>query len=343
MPEESEGGGGGGFMDEELEAQGLQNVNEMEGAGGFLTSDQDDSTTRPTFSRISPPPPTGGLLRIPLRNIPTALAALDLPPNQQVLSLFKEVASDDEEGELTVSKERFVQVLGVLMGGDDDSDSEAAVQEAAEEEEEEQEELSELTSSDDDEEEEEYREEVKISRGRKGATRRITRASGGVGDGTDAIEEGALSDNNSQDSSSGMDVEGTAPLSSKAKGKSIASTTKRRDVKSRKITKAEQKKLDRTRAVTDREIEQAISTFSLFFEGGNPPAGKKDNRKIGLKELRRACDLIKEDIDEDDVSCTMCRLLKSPVLVLIFDGFGAVVIGYAGSGEQGSRRFRKLC
>ena len=148
------GGGGGGFMDVDIDDQGEGEGGFMDaggyipdddggGGGGFVPSDEDDGggfiPDSPNHN-AQPEPATKTKRegrRLPIRLLPAILSSLNLPSDEDVLSVFRSSASgwddpslpttrrrrgdddDDEVVDLSVGLKDFRAVCAALMGPDE--------------------------------------------------------------------------------------------------------------------------------------------------------------------------------------------------------------------------------
>ncbi|ORY88357.1 hypothetical protein BCR35DRAFT_330226 [Leucosporidium creatinivorum] len=255
---------GGGFLLDD----------DMNGGGGFLP-DLPELPPLPDLPSLdnddlpAPQPPS----RIPLKAIPAALDALSLPgDSHDLITLFREVASEDEDGVASVRREKFIEACSVLLG-DEDDDSEDG-----------------KPTSDDDSEEEAYVEEGASKSRRRIPTRRSTRANPVKDDSVPAAMELDLADEDSEPyDSDDSDIEIIGPSSSK-KGKGKAKATKGKAPARRK----------KARVLSKAEMQEAEDTFELFFEGGLQ-VGKTKDKVIGLAELERVTRVLNEKMTEDEM------------------------------------------
>lgn len=294
FPEDDGLGGGGGFLlddngptnysgaggfvpdfDAPLAGGGFLMEDDMAGGGGFLP-DLPELPELPPLPELpslgnedlpTPRPPS----RIPLKTIPAALDALSLPStSHDLISLFREVASEDEDGVASVRREAFLEACGVLLG-DADAESDDG------------------KPSSNDSEEDAYVEQSGSGR-RRIPTRRSTRANPIQDDSVPAAMDLDDPDSEPYDSED-SDIEIVGPSSSK-KGKGKATATKTKDK-----TPARRKK---ARVLSKAELQEAEDTFELFFEGGLQ-IGKTKDKVIGLAELERVTRVLNEKISEDEV------------------------------------------
>ena len=236
-----------------------------------------------TYQDDAPPPPAS---RIPLKSIPEALAALNLPSDSHdLLAMFADAASDDEDGLPSVARARFVEACSALLG----SDSEDEVDEPEDEEEE--------PKSDSGEDSDVY---IEDEPPRKTAPRRATRANPNPpvdkGKGR-AIEEVVIL-SSSEDSAVASDDElpasrGKAKAPAKGKGGKGKTPTRTR----------------RARQMTQEELKEAEDSYDLFFEG-SARAGKPQ-RTIGLGELKNVAALLNEKLLDEEVSRPIFRSLPT--------------------------------
>lgn len=265
---------GGGFMvddDEDVPMAGGFEIEPEENGGGFIQDDQDQDQEE-SYQEV---PAVATRTRIPFRSIPTALEALSFPANAQVMDLFKEAASDDEDGVSSVSKDRFVKICAVLTGDSDDDEDDDHNKDGEEDKED--------SDSSDGEEEEYVEEDVKLS-SRKGTSRRITRSN------AEPLVEKVLESEDDQVEESDSDIEIIEPiiLASSKKGK--GSTSNGKSTNSRK-----------KKSVRVVSAAEALDSFELFFEGSDQ-GGKVSKRTIGYEEILNAAKLLDEDLKEEDVS-----------------------------------------
>lgn len=340
------GGGGGGFLPEPTEGGGFLPVpdsmtaaeaNQMQqdldfaSAGGFLplpdvpagfntesnNNNDDDDNLLPLPDPNAPPPPE----RIALTAIPTALRSLGLHrvglQGAELMALFEEVASDDEEAEggKSVQRDRFREACQVLLGSDDDDDDE-----------------------EDEDERDAYRDEPAMPvddedlqgagrrRLRRGAalkaeeptrvqpSRRATRAhpipNEEEGAAPPSTEEGAalkalpddFEDDDEEGSpfASGSDGEEEDEYDgpSSKSGQSAWKTAQKQQKKGKRGRRA----IDPAQPLSPRDIAAASDTFDLFFEESPQLAFPQKERNISLLELQRACRVLKEKMTDGDVS-----------------------------------------
>ena len=268
--------------DEEDDFDMIANVDtgaEPESGGGFFPEPSTDGGFVPdtgggflmdTSERDSPPPS-----RIPLHAIPTALQALSLPSSHDLLTLFADAASDDDEGILSVPREKFVEACAVLLGERILGEEEEGFGQ-------------EESSGSGDDSEEEYVAEV---RGRTGG-RRSTRANPG-----EEVERIVLASSESEAQESG---------DGGGKGKGVAVA------KGRKGKQGPRKK-DRDRVLSKDELREAGDTFDLFFEGSSRWDGRRrEERTIGLGELKNVAGLLNEKLADEEVrSSSWCCDLRA--------------------------------
>lgn len=287
FPEDNLGGGGGFLLDDtapiDYSAAGefLPDLDALPAGGGFLMDDDVSGggflPELPELPELPPLPELPSLddddlptpqppSRIPLKAIPAALDALSLPSDSHdLLSLFREVASEDEDGVASVRREKFIEACGVLLGDAEDT-----------------------PSSDADSEEEAYVEEGASKSRRRIPTRRSTRANPIKDDTVPAAME--LDDEDSEPyDSDDSDIEIIGPTASK-KGKGKAKTTKGKAPARRK----------KERVLSRAELQEAEDTFELFFEGGLQ-VGKTKDKVIGLAELERVTRVLNAKLSEDEV------------------------------------------
>ncbi|KAM0752146.1 hypothetical protein T439DRAFT_379256 [Meredithblackwellia eburnea MCA 4105] len=277
----------GGFIPEESETQPGGFIHDDEGGGGgfFLdTTDYSANLIDPTAFGIGfgasadlpqlqqPTPPN----RILLKDIPRALDALNLPSDShELLQLFADAASDDEDGEATVSRERFTEACAALMVSDDEGHDEVQDEEDEEEKED--------NSSDSDV----Y---IQEAAPRRNAPRRSTRSNPNP-EGSDSTKlEEIVIESSSEESAEDSD-EAEALRSRKGKGKP-------RETKKDKKGKGRA----RDRVLTQEELKEAEDTFELFFEGSlqkSKPGGRP--RTIGLGELKNAAAFLNEKLSDEEL------------------------------------------
>ncbi|KAL8280688.1 hypothetical protein RQP46_007011 [Phenoliferia psychrophenolica] len=284
----------GGFL--------LDDTDTTAGAGGFILDDSEPAggfLADPSFDFNAPfPPPLPPFsfddlsvpdaepaARIRLKSIPDALAALHLPSDSHdLLALFADAASDDEEGVPSVSRARFVEACSALLG----EDSEEAEKEDS-----------------DEEESDAYVEDVSH---RRTAPRRATRANPlplvapldkGKGraieiDDDDDDDEPLVISSSDEESAADSDDE----LAPAAKGKGKGKATK---------GKGKAVKVAAPRKLTEEELKEAEDSYELFFEG-SAKAGQRQ-RTIGLGELKNVAALLNEKLSDEDWALTLRRSL----------------------------------
>ncbi|BGP19458.1 hypothetical protein JCM10213_006278 [Rhodosporidiobolus nylandii] len=318
--------GGGGFLPEDSTMHDLPPppsafASALPGdafstAGGFLPASDDDLSTLalPTPARLthaaslpsppSIPPPE----RIPLDKIPAALKRLGLTraglPANELLELFEDVASDDEEdagGGKSVRRERFREACEVLLAGMD-SGEESGGEEDGE---------GEYHASASDGEEVEREEPARRRRSTR-TTRASTRAAraeagdveaeGDEGGGGGFVKEqdfgaqlDALPDESSSSygGTSASDGEGSrlkTSAASASKAKAKKGKGKRRPPRGDEVT------------LTPRDLADAADSFDLFFVDGPQATMAREARSIGLMELQRAARVLGEKMGEGDLN-----------------------------------------
>ncbi|KAK4698487.1 hypothetical protein P7C70_g7788, partial [Phenoliferia sp. Uapishka_3] len=302
-----ENGEGGGFLveeeeepfrldDSEPQAGGFILDDTEPSAGGFILDDAtfDESLLEPLppfqFDDSAPAPPqiAPTATRIPLKSIPEALISLNLPSDSHdLLSLFADVASDDEEGVLSVSRERFVEACNVLLGSDTEGEQ------IGSEEEEEEEEKEESGESD------AYVEEDAPMR-RIPTRSRATRANPGPtsldkGKGKAIVVGELVLSSSEEESAVDSDNEGGGTSGRSSKSKAKKGTTPKGKGKGKGKGKKERK----GRVLNEEELKEAEDSYELFFEGSSR-AGKK-GRSIGLGELKNVAALLNEKLSDEDL------------------------------------------
>lgn len=248
-------GFGGGFLPEDGDDSGA-------GGGGFLPEDNNEGGFMPVDAEDEDKG-----LRMPLSRVSRALKQLAIPQKAEVRQVFEDAASSDEEaGEKTVSRERFVQICSVLMPqSSDDEDSQ---------EDEEEDDGSPEGSVD------EYRDDEESARPSTSAPKRATRNRTRK-DPSLLVEPAKLSGDEEDEDSDGSQV-------SSSKRKTSATTT----------TKKKRKRKDDL----DLDKQGMRQAFDLFFSAG---LGKRptstDGKTIGLGELRNVAAVLKEKLTDDEV------------------------------------------
>lgn len=286
VPDDGDGGflSGGGFLPELSPPAGGFFA---EAGGGFIPdfplpdlSHLPDLSPFENNNNNDAPPPD----HIPLQSIPRALTALNLPAaSHDLLSLFRDIAFQDEAGVDYVTRERFVEACTVLLAGDDDDDNDDSEEERG-------------GSPSSEDEGEAY---VQEGRARRGGTRRSTRANP-VHDDKDDGRPGAMDLDldalpSDEESASDSDVEILESSSSRKKGKGKA-------VNGKGKASTRGKKKDRERVLSKAELQEAEDTFELFFEG-SLQTGSLRKKTIGLADLERVTRLLNEKMSEEEVSC----------------------------------------
>ncbi|TKA52355.1 hypothetical protein B0A53_04824 [Rhodotorula sp. CCFEE 5036] len=343
LPEPTEGGGffpegddaaggGGGFLPvpdsmTAAEADQMQQDLDFASAGGFLplpdvpasfnTESNDDNLLLPLPDPNAPPPPD----RIALTAIPTALRSLGLHrvglQGAELMALFEEVASDDDEAEggKSVQRDRFREACQVLLGSDDD----------AEEDEDERDDYRDEPAMPVDDDDLQGAGRRRLRRGaalkveeptRVQPSRRATRAhpipnEAEEGSAPPTTEEGvaleALPDDFEED-----DDEDGSPFASDPDGeeedeydgpssKSGQSGSKTAQ-KQQKKGKRGRRAIDPAQPLSPRDIAAAADTFDLFFEESPQLAFPQKERNISLLELQRACRVLKEKMTDGDLN-----------------------------------------
>ncbi|KAK8847525.1 hypothetical protein IAR55_005383 [Kwoniella newhampshirensis] len=148
-----EGGGGGGFLPDDVDEGGGGFLPDNQGDGGFLPDDHgQDGLVK---SKSDNPPPSSShdrvKRRIPLYLLPSLLASLGLPSDEDVLQVFRASASGwkdendlevdtdmdsrrrkrlagggEDEDEVGVEMKDFRAVCAALMGPDDNQDNDSS-------------------------------------------------------------------------------------------------------------------------------------------------------------------------------------------------------------------------
>ncbi|GAA5863136.1 hypothetical protein JCM3774_001433 [Rhodotorula dairenensis] len=335
---EDQGGVGGGFLPvpdsiTAAEANEMQQDLDFASAGGFLplpevpagllpdvgataAAEQDDSLLPlPDPDAASSLPPSQPD-RIALTAIPAALRSLGLHrvglQGAELMALFEEVASDDDEAEggKSVQRDRFREACQVLLGSDDED-------------------------QDEQEGEDEYRQEPgaasedqdlqgsgrrRLRRGgalqpeeptRVQPTRRSTRAhpvrqdEEAENEGVDPIATDraaaleALPDDfedEEDDSSfaSGSDRDGEV--------RGGRSGSKKTTPKQKRGKRGRRPVVDPSQPLSASEIAAASDTFDLFFEESPQLPFPQKDRLISLLELQRACRVLKEKMTDGELN-----------------------------------------
>lgn len=327
-------GGGGGFLVDEAGGGEVEHL-----AGGFLpegnaepdyTNDggflalpdvpQQFLGAEPSASDLLPlpdpnaPPPRD---RIALTAIPAALRSLGLHQiglqGAEVMVLFEEVASDDDEAEggKSVHRERFKEACQVLLGSDDDDEDDD----------------SDLGDRAEYREAEDGQEDDFIGPGRRrlrrggaeaataarGAlkdeeptrvqpTRKSTRGkAAGAGEQPAAAADeaptlDALPPDFEEDDESSFGSNSDAEEQSVGKGKKGGTKAQ-----TKKGKRGRRVAVDPSQPLSHEDLAAASDTFDLFFEESPQlPFAQKD-RHISLLELQRACRVLKEKMSDGDV------------------------------------------
>ncbi|GAA5968543.1 hypothetical protein JCM11641_007672 [Rhodosporidiobolus odoratus] len=280
-------------------------------SGGFLPDELPTPAPLTNADKLPTPPP---LLpppdRIPLSSVPSALRQLGLHkaglPAVELLELFEDVASDDEEmGGKSVRRERFREACEVLMQESDDEGDEGEGED-------------EVAEGGEYRDEVEDQEEQPAGRRRRptrttrstaaAAAARSTRRSGPVVDDDENGEEGLddqdkdfgaqLDDLPSDSADSGeatsdSDNSAGTSRSNKAKGKKPAAP--------RGKGKGQRKRGEEI-VLTVQDLADAEDTFDLFFVDSAQEGIKRGQKTIGLAELQRACRVLKEKMGEGDLN-----------------------------------------
>ncbi|BGP02902.1 hypothetical protein RTBOTA2_005824 [Rhodotorula toruloides] len=300
----SAGGGGGGFLPDPPA--------EFSSGGGFLP-DPDASDPSPSFALPTPPPPAS---RIPLTSIPSALRSLNLHrlglAGTDLMQLFEEVASDDEEveGGRSVRRERFREACEVLMGDTDEEDGEEGDEYKDEEEEEEGKSRRRLRRAGEPKPAAADDGENDVPKLRRQPARRSTRANPLPEDeDVSAKDFGAALDALPDDSDSSLseaatDSEDDVGGSAKKKGKSPG-----------KGKKSRRGRRGHPDDITAEDVAAAQDTFDLFFEESPQSVLPKRERAIGLMELQRACRVLKEKMTDGDLNEMLEYAARSKGLV----------------------------
>ncbi|GJN93115.1 hypothetical protein Rhopal_006160-T1 [Rhodotorula paludigena] len=280
---------------------------DFSGSGGFLPdSDALPEPVALAHALPTPPPPPS---RIPLVHIPAALRDLGLHrvglAGAELLGLFEEVASDDDEAEggRSVRRERFKEACEVLMGDDDESDEEGE------------------GNGDGEGDKDEYREEdEELGEGRRRRrsarqqpARRSTRGRAArTGEGN---EEASTPDITARDFGASLDAlpddddELSSVASDSESDEGASGSSARRGKKgaggkgkAKKGGKARASRGDASRPLSARDLADAGDSFDLFFEESPQMAFPQSRRTIGLMELQRACRVLKEKMSEGDMN-----------------------------------------
>ncbi|BGO94949.1 hypothetical protein NBRC10512_000628 [Rhodotorula toruloides] len=300
--------GGGGYLPEPPA--------EFSTAGGFLPDPRPTSRASPSFTLPTPPPPAS---RISLTSIPSALRSLGLHrlglAGADLMQLFEEVASDDEEveGGRSVRRERFREACEVLMGDTDEEDGEEG-EEYRDEEEEEEEGKSRrrLRRAGEPKASAVADEENDAPKLRRQPARRSTRANPlpededvsakDFGAALDALPD----DSNSSLSEAATDSEDDIGGSAKGKGKSPAKSKGKKSRRGRRGNPDD---------ITAEDVAAAQDTFDLFFEESPQSVLPKRERAIGLMELQWACRVLKEKMTDGDLNEMLEYAARSKGLV----------------------------
>ncbi|GAA5984566.1 hypothetical protein JCM10908_003402 [Rhodotorula pacifica] len=335
LPEPSEAGGffpdhdagdtsAGGFLPvpesmTAAEATAMQQDLDFASAGGFLPLPDvpagflpDDAPSRPKEDDLLPLPDPNAPSppdRIALTSIPAALRSLGLHrvglQGAELMALFEEVASDDEdaEGGRSVQRERFREACRALLGSDDEEEDE------------------------EEDERDEYREDALSAdedlqgagrrRLRRGAnvkaeqptrvqpSRRSTRANpikdeeAATPMATEKAALNALPDDfedEEEESSfaSGSEGEGGFSQSGKPNSKKVSRQKKGR--------KGGRRSIDPSQPLSAKDLAAASDTFDLFFEESPQLPFPQKDRQISLLELQRACRVLKEKMTDGDLN-----------------------------------------
>ncbi|GAA5899788.1 uncharacterized protein JCM6883_005988 [Sporobolomyces salmoneus] len=312
------GSGGGGFFPSTTLTDGYDpQPFDPTVSGGFLPQLPDvdfggiDSLTLPT-----PPRPT----RIPLSRVSRALRDLGVPrgSEREVLEMFEEVASDDEnaEGGKSVRRERFIEALEVLL----DEQEEEGGSEGGDE-----------YNNEDGENGEGEEEGARSPPSRRRSTRNTRRSTRAnlIQDSEEEEEEAADQELKETDFAEfSSESEESADPSSEDDGD--LDNTKSGKAKARKgntSTKGKSKKLkyDPHSKISKDKIAAASDTFDLFFESSPQLSLPQDARKIGLAELQRACRVLKEKFTEDDLT-EMLEFAAEGTGLVDLEGFARILV-----------------
>ncbi|GAA5981684.1 hypothetical protein JCM5350_000454 [Sporobolomyces pararoseus] len=267
-----------------------QGLDSTLGSGGFLPQLPNldfgglDSLALPT-----PPRPA----RIPLSRVTGALRNLGVPrgSEREVMEMFEEVASEDEnaEGGKSVRRERFIEALEVLLDDKEEDVEEEEEQEGDEEE---------YNDGED-------RDRSPPNRRRSTrTTRRSTRANP-VDDPLDEEEvPNELKETDFAELSSESEDSAEPSTEDEEDGNGKGKTPKTRKAKSSTKGKSKSKKAkyDPRSKISKDKIAAATDSFDLFFEGSAQLSLPQKDRKIGLAELQRACRVLKERFTDEDLT-----------------------------------------
>lgn len=266
--------------------------------------------------------------RIALTAIPTALRSLGLHrvglQGAELMALFEEVASDDEEAEggKSVQRDRFREACQVLLGSDDE--------ESAEDDGDGYRKDSAAASSSDQDLRSSGRR--RLRRGsdlkpeeptRVQPARRSTRAhpmpqnkagdEGGIPMTTDgaaaalkALPDDFEDDEDGSSFASDSDADGEGPDGQPQTGRSGSGKPRQQ----KRGKRGRRTAVDLSQPLSASEIAAASDTFDLFFEESPQLPFPQKERHISLLELQRACRVLKEKMTDGDVSKCRTRMMS---------------------------------
>ncbi|GAA6049958.1 hypothetical protein JCM3770_007068 [Rhodotorula araucariae] len=304
-------GDAGGFLPAPAHLAGT--TSDLTFAGGFLPSaagDNDDAlpTPAPLTHRLPPPPPPPA--RIPLARIPAALRDLGLHrvglQGAELIGLFDQVASDDEDGlgGKSVRRERFREACQVLLG-------DGTASEAEDEREKDAPDRADGGGAEGDLELGEGRRRRRLQPTRRQPARRATRAhpavvdeSDGAGDDDVAARDFSHSlDALPTDDNDDDDDDDESVSFASASGESDAEATKgTKGAAAKKGGKGRRSRGDASHAPSAQDVADAADSFDLFFDESPQLAFAQGKRAIGLMELQRACRVLKEKMSDGDLN-----------------------------------------
>ncbi|KDQ60244.1 hypothetical protein JAAARDRAFT_77395 [Jaapia argillacea MUCL 33604] len=247
--------------------------------GGFVLDEPPAAAPKPTY--------------IPLSQIPSALALLDLPPDDdQVLSVFRNAASGwtgstsqgagEGQGEGMITRKDWRSVCAVLLASS--------------------------TSLSEDEDEEPIDVDT-IQRDGEGEESDLTPDDGEYED--EDGEEGGYEDED------GSEDEYVQPGPSNKRNAPPNRSSKTRKVKSRTQQRDSDSDSDSPKTLTSKQLETTLQTFALFFPSLPPPSTNSRSKKgkhkaregeeqsiedkfLGVEDIARAASLLKEKISVDE-------------------------------------------
>ncbi|GAA5944065.1 uncharacterized protein JCM15063_004305 [Sporobolomyces koalae] len=310
--------GGGGFLPEPTFSHDEDPVLAPP-SGGFFPPTDDGAlshsnvynpplSTVPTGRGFLPPLPSFDLesvslptpprpRRIPIARVPAALRHLRIPRSstREVIEMFEEVASDDEdvEGGKSIRRERFKEALEILLEDDDEDDNNDDVDFDQDISDANNDDLGSDAYGAGKQDDNETKGPSRTSRPTTRATRRSTRAnptresaddSAGQAKATDRADESDFLDDHLASGSESSDASFSA-------GDNEEESRKKRKKPPRSSTSRKRK----------GDPAAAMDSFELFFDASPQLDLPPESRVIGLAELQRACRVLKEKFTDQDL------------------------------------------